>query len=177
MSNNHTSDDSELDALQSFQKMLHTCVWCKDRKVLMDNAKYCRDCYEKSYKVCIRCKLPYPNAKYFEESGGTDRCNSCYKKYVKEREKRLQKLAQNGQPLKRSTAQPQPSTSTAPCAGKSSWSSTSSSSSDDDDDDNTGSRELQVLQSLLLRALRNEMKKNKKKPKKMNKKNMTKKSL
>lgn len=121
----------------------------------MDNVKYCRDCYENRYKVCIRCKLPYPDAKYFQDSGGTDRCNACYKKYVKEREKRLQKMAQHGQPLKRSLAQPQPSTSTTPRAVRPS---TPSSSSDDDD----RTQELQVLQSLLLRALKNEMKKKKK---------------
>ena len=154
--NNNTSDDSDIDTLPSFQKMPQTCVWCKDRKVLMDNVKYCRDCYENRYKLCIRCKLPYPDAKYFQDSGGTDRCNACYKKYVKEREKRLQKMAHHGQPLKRSLAQPQPGTSTTtPRAVKSS---TPSSSSDDDDH----TQELQVLQTLLLRALKNEMKKKKK---------------
>ena len=169
MSNRHTSDDSELETLPSFQSALQTCIWCKDRKILMVNAKYCKECYQNCYKVCIRCKLPYPEAKYFKESGGSDRCNSCYKKYVKEREKRLQKLVQTGQSARRGVAQQQPGTSTAQCVGKvDSPSSTSSSS--DDDDDRKGSRELQVLQSLLLQALKNEMKKKKNKKKKKPKK-------
>lgn len=64
-----------------------TCSWCKNFEELLSGAKYCRSCHEKSYRVCSRCKLPYPDKKFFTESGDGKRCNSCQRKYIKEREK------------------------------------------------------------------------------------------
>lgn len=86
-----SNTDSDQDALTNFQDQVKSCAWCKETKVLMNNAKYCRDCFLKSYKVCVRCKLPFPDAKHFKESEG-DRCNACHRKYLKEREKRMQKV-------------------------------------------------------------------------------------
>ena len=99
---------SELELIEDFGNATTSrCIWCKEEKVLVSGAKYCETCYAKCYKVCIRCKIPYPESKYFDESD-TDRCNSCYRKYVKEREKRLEKLHQTSVQQKTSTVRKRP---------------------------------------------------------------------
>lgn len=67
------------------------CSWCLEDKYIVPKAKYCHECWKKCYRVCSRCKLPYPEAKYFEESDDGSRCNSCHKKYVLEKKKQEQR--------------------------------------------------------------------------------------
>ena len=86
------SDSDMGDMVTSFQtkSLAKTCAWCKTCKSLLSGKPYCSDCSEKMYKECSRCHLPYPEMKYFKLD--KQRCNTCQKKYLIEREKRLQKL-------------------------------------------------------------------------------------
>ena len=121
----------------------------------MNNAKYCQECFDGRYRLCTRCKVPYPDAKYFDASN-SNRCNSCHKKYVKEREKREQQKKQ--EPVSRNIQPERP-----PIKRRVSTSS---------DSDDSGEESVRVLQTLLLQALKNEKvlrekRKRKKKMKKM----------
>lgn len=68
------------------------CIWCQEYKSLAKQKPYCLECMTKMYRECARCRKPYPHAKYFD--GDDRRCLTCQKKYVKERQKRLEKLQQ-----------------------------------------------------------------------------------
>ena len=131
-----SSAESDCDILGTFE---HACVWCKCRKPLMNNAKYCQECFDGRYRLCTRCKVPYPDAKYFDASN-SNRCNSCHKKYVKEREKREQQKKQ--EPVSRNIQPERP-----PIKRRVSTSS---------DSDDSGEESVRVLQTLLLQALKNE---------------------
>ena len=66
------------------------CNWCNQNTKLAPNKPYCKACSIKIFRECKRCHKPYPEEKYFEKN--ENRCNSCQEKYLREREKRLQKL-------------------------------------------------------------------------------------
>lgn len=87
------SDDS--DVLVNFEeKTKQSCRWCKNFTYLKDGSTYCYTCHEQSYRVCSRCKCPFPDSKYFSDSDDGKRCNACHKKYMKEREKYQQQKQQ-----------------------------------------------------------------------------------
>jgi len=88
------SSDSD-DNTVGTSKIVKTFVWCKGYKELVPTKAYCADCCGKMYKECSRCHLHYPDAKFFAQN--EKRCNSCQKKYVKERERRVQKLNEQKQ--------------------------------------------------------------------------------
>ena len=150
-----SSAESESDMIDSFEH--HPCVWCKNRKILMQNEKYCQDCYDRRYRICSRCKIPFPDAKYFTLSDST-RCNACHKKYVKEREKResIKKQQQQTKCHEKQQAQKRPI-------------SPATSSDSDAEDDST--QRVRVLQRLLLEALTAERTLREKKRQKKNRKN------
>ena len=165
MSHPLSAADSDSDMLDSFQL---PCVWCKGRKPLVTNAKYCQDCYNKRYRLCSRCKVPYPEAKYFDESG-SNRCNSCHRKYLKEREKR--ELKRKPTASSSSTTVDSKSVRKRECVPISSASSSTTPCSSEDDNDEPKSKTV-LLQSLLLEALqkeRNLMRKRRKAKKCVNK--------
>ncbi len=72
-----------------------SCIWCKDFTVLVEGTKYCHTCLKNSYKICSRCKIPYPDSKYFKDSKNGSRCNACHHKYTKEKEKYQQRKNAN----------------------------------------------------------------------------------
>lgn len=90
MSGDSESDMGEMVTSFQAKSLSKTCAWCKNCKSLLSGKPYCSDCSEKMYKECSRCHLPYPEMKYFKLD--KQRCNTCQKKYLIEREKRLQKL-------------------------------------------------------------------------------------
>ena len=144
--------ESDCDILGTFE---HACVWFKCQKPLMNNAKYCQECFDGHYRLCTRCKVPYPDAKYFDASN-SNRCNSCHKKYVKEHEKREQQKKQ--EPVTKNIQPERP-----PIKRRISTSS---------DSDDSGEESVRVLQTLLLQALKNEkVLREKRKRKKRMKKN------
>jgi len=83
----NSNSESDSEVIQTFQSNRKSCSWCKCPALLVEGKSYCQTCEEKMYKECSRCHLPYPDAKHFKT--GQARCNSCQKKYEKEREKRL----------------------------------------------------------------------------------------
>ncbi len=88
----NSNSDSDCEGLvTSFQvkSSAKTCAWCKSFKTLIPNKSYCLHCRDRMYKECSRCHLPYPESKYFKDD--PQRCNSCYQKLLKERERRRQK--------------------------------------------------------------------------------------
>lgn len=85
-------DSPRTAAASSLAAVCKTCSWCKAYRPLAPNKTYCQSCSEKMFRECSRCHQPYPESKYFEN--GNRRCNSCQKKYLKEKEKRLQKQQQ-----------------------------------------------------------------------------------
>ena len=94
------SGDSDSDIgvmVTSFQakSLAKTCAWCKNCKSLLSGKLYCSDCSVKMYKECSHCHLPYPEMKYFKLD--KQRCNTCQRKYLIEKEKRLQKLKEQKQ--------------------------------------------------------------------------------
>lgn len=69
------------------------CIWCNEGDQLVNGKKYCQNCQMSMYKECCRCHRPFPSEKYF--TSHSDRCNSCQKKYLCEknsRRKRKEKL-------------------------------------------------------------------------------------
>ena len=76
-----TSDDSGAFTINTDP----ICNWCSFQGKLVKNKPYCQNCLDKSFHECIRCKRPFPHAKYFELN--SERCNSCHKKYLKEKKK------------------------------------------------------------------------------------------
>ena len=67
------------------------CNWCNQQTKLAPNKPYCKTCESRLFRVCRRCKKPYPSEKYFEKNDL--RCNSCQEKYLREKEKRQKKNA------------------------------------------------------------------------------------
>ena len=183
----HDVGSGESDSSDPLENFLEQqCGWCKRTKPMKSGSKFCSDCYDSSYRVCSRCKIPYPDAKYFNESPST-RCNTCHKKYLKDREtrekKRLQQLHQQQQ--QQQHQQPKASTSTSTSSSRdkpkeakkrkerqkesqtyvpfsSSSSSSSSCSADEDDANYSVKHKVIILQSLLLDALKSEIARRKK---------------
>lgn len=70
----------------SSEKQTKICCWCKTNTSLVENKKFCQLCKDRAYSICKRCGFPYDNKTYFELD--ESRCNSCQRKYIKEKEKR-----------------------------------------------------------------------------------------
>lgn len=85
------TDSEEEHILTDFQGGKRSCCsWCKQVSSLLPNKSYCVGCKSNMFRECVRCHLPFPDEKYFQAGG--NRCNSCQKKYEKERGRRQQKL-------------------------------------------------------------------------------------
>ena len=65
------------------------CSYCGKKGQLAQLKTYCLICQKNMAKECIRCKRPHSNLKLFKEN--STRCNSCQKKYEKEKEKNTTK--------------------------------------------------------------------------------------
>ena len=65
------------------------CNWCNRLVELLPSKPFCQSCFDSSYQECIRCHKPYTSAKYFQLN--STRCNSCHRKYLAEKERRLAK--------------------------------------------------------------------------------------
>ena len=59
------------------------CIWCCVKTNLLHGKPYCYKCSELCHKECKRCHRPFPDKKYFTLN--TERCNSCQRKYHKEK--------------------------------------------------------------------------------------------
>ena len=87
------AEDDAYDEYSDFQdhNERKACNWCQ-RCVPLVNAKpYCKKCHNAAYKECVRCHRPLPDEKYFTEDEQQRRCNSCQRKYLLERNRRLAK--------------------------------------------------------------------------------------
>ncbi len=62
------------------------CNWCTNYATLLPGKKFCQQCNENLFRECARCRRPFPHEKYFD--GNNTRCNSCFKKLEKERNRR-----------------------------------------------------------------------------------------
>lgn len=69
-----------------------TCVWCNCYGALIPTKPYCKACQQQMVRECRRCKKPYNSLRFFVKDDA--RCNSCQTKYLKERQKRLEKQQQ-----------------------------------------------------------------------------------
>lgn len=89
-------DDSnpELDSsdFESDKVKKPKCNWCNRHKELLPNTKHCSECDKKAYRLCSRCHRPFNSPSYFTLD--SKRCDSCQRKYIREREKREQKKRQ-----------------------------------------------------------------------------------
>ena len=86
------SSDSETEIITSFKEVNKACSWCKEYTKLKSGKSYCNECASKMHKECSRCRLPYPEVKYFTID--PNRCNACQLKLEKERAKRKNKAQQ-----------------------------------------------------------------------------------
>ena len=73
------------------------CNWCNKMGEYVKGNKFCFSCQNNSFRVCVRCKKPYDDKKYFELD--EKRCNTCYKRLAAEREKRLAKKQNKSEKL------------------------------------------------------------------------------
>ena len=81
-------DSSDLE-----QAATKRCCWCQRFTLLLPNTRHCKDCDEKCFRLCRRCKRPFDDPKYFTLD--TARCDACHRKVIKERERRnAKKIAQ-----------------------------------------------------------------------------------
>lgn len=81
-SNFHDSTDFEGEAKKR-------CCWCKRIVQLLKRQKHCQMCQDNAYKLCCRCKIPYPSVKFF--SLHSQRCDPCERRYRKEKARREMK--------------------------------------------------------------------------------------
>ena len=68
------------------------CNFCLQTVPLMKSKPYCHKCHKNCFRECSRCHKPYNHEKFFELN--EVRCNTCQRKYLKEKEKRDQKKLQ-----------------------------------------------------------------------------------
>lgn len=82
-------DNSSYDENSDFEDFKKKCNWCFQYSRLVKGRNFCFKCESEAFRVCKRCKRPFPNARFFEFD--ETRCNTCFAKYTKEKEKRLAK--------------------------------------------------------------------------------------
>ena len=72
-----------------------SCNWC-GKKSPLKFLKSCKDCLNSAVKICSWCSRPFDDSKYFALH--PDHCNSCHKKYQKQKIKRnMDKYDENQQ--------------------------------------------------------------------------------
>ena len=76
-------DDTDLEDLKK------ACNWCNQTGKLEDNKLHCAKCSRNCYKECRPCHRPFPHERLYTKD--ENRCNTCQDKYLKEREKMIQK--------------------------------------------------------------------------------------
>ena len=91
----YCSDTEMYNSDTDFERVKRKCNWCNAYTRLMTGKPFCSRCHDKAYKVCKRCKRPFPNKAYFEMD--VERCNSCHKKLMKERLARQAKKIEQGE--------------------------------------------------------------------------------
>lgn len=80
-------ETSHFDDSTDFESETRTrCCWCRRFVALLPKQKHCKECDAKAFRLCARCKYPYPDAKYFKLNA--NRCDSCQRKYLKEKQRR-----------------------------------------------------------------------------------------
>lgn len=87
-----TIDDesSHFDDSTDFESEVKTrCCWCRRFVALLPKQKHCKDCDSKAFRLCSRCHVPFPDPKYFKLNA--NRCDSCQRKYLKEKLRRAEK--------------------------------------------------------------------------------------
>lgn len=72
------------------------CNFCLQTVALVKNKPYCNKCHKNCFRECSRCHKPYNHERFFELN--EVRCNSCQRKYLKEKEKRDMKKLQPKKP-------------------------------------------------------------------------------
>ena len=77
------------------------CNFCLQNVTLIKNKPFCHKCAKNCFRECTRCHKPYNHEKFFELN--EVRCNTCQRKYLKEREKREQKKLTNPLPMKKTS--------------------------------------------------------------------------
>lgn len=82
------SSNEDSDVATS-EPVLPRCSYCSKEKSLVKGKTYCFDCSDNCFRECKRCKRPFHDKKYYSFS--ETRCNSCHKKYLKEKAKREEK--------------------------------------------------------------------------------------
>ena len=80
----------------SFENFLRRCVWCGEYKELIPKKKYCKTCGDKAFRECKRCKRPM-GSKYFENDPEKIRCDACFNRLSKERQRRAEKKLETNQ--------------------------------------------------------------------------------
>ena len=86
--NTDVSDDA-FNSDTSFETFSKRCNWCNEYRRLVDGQKCCNKCFKAAYRVCKRCKRPFPSQEHFLLD--SQRCTACSKKLSNERLKRQHK--------------------------------------------------------------------------------------
>ena len=85
---NHNNSNSSFDENTDFdiEKNKKPCIWCNKPKALVAKQPYCEECERKAFRICTRCHRPLDNSSYFTLDD--KRCNTCFRKYLKDKQKR-----------------------------------------------------------------------------------------
>lgn len=75
-----------------YENIRKKCNFCLATTTLVKNKPYCQKCHRNCFRECSRCHKPYNHEKFFELN--EVRCNTCQRRYLKEKEKRDQKKLQ-----------------------------------------------------------------------------------
>jgi len=80
------SEDDNFNSETSFEHQSKRCIWCGDYRRLVAGEKCCKKCLDGAFRVCKRCKRPFPSEEHFQIDA--ERCTSCAKKLAQERLRR-----------------------------------------------------------------------------------------
>lgn len=70
------------------------CIWCLRYATLLPDQRHCEACDRKGHKYCRRCHQSFDSASYFTLDISKTRCDSCQRKYLREKQQREVKKRQ-----------------------------------------------------------------------------------
>ena len=82
------SEEGDFHSDASFERQSKRCNWCMEYRRLVAGEKCCKKCFDDAFRVCKRCKRPFPSEEHFQID--SQRCTSCAKKLAQERLRRLE---------------------------------------------------------------------------------------
>ena len=84
---------SDSESVEDFSDITARCNYCQKLTKLAPGKNYCLKCKARCFRECRRCHKPYDSEKFFQRD--QLRCNSCFSRLLKERERRqLKRMAE-----------------------------------------------------------------------------------